>query len=183
MKRVRLGRERSMRMRCHFNTLSLLALLFAATAADGQVRPDVARRWFEEATKLCERDAGRLWGVSLCGPMVIGDPSTGTRATSQPEPQGQPPRFSAFADGPVTWGGVRWFYFPLSMLASTDADTRQQNMVHGLFHRIQFELEFMKGNNDDGYNEHLDTLEGRYWLQLEWRAHRRRTESSGSEKT
>jgi hypothetical protein len=33
--------------------------------------PQLAQRWFEEATKLCERDAGRLWGVSLCGPMVI----------------------------------------------------------------------------------------------------------------
>ena len=32
------------------------------------------KRYFEEATKLCERDAGRLWGVSLCGPMVIFDP-------------------------------------------------------------------------------------------------------------
>src|SRR5215831_3255158 len=136
--------------RHNLNVLFLLVLLGCATAADAQVQPQLAQQYFEEATKLCERDAGRLWGVSLCGPMVIGDPSTGTRATSQPEPDGQPPRFSAFADGPVTWVGVRWFYFPLSMLASTDADTRQQNMLHGLFHRIQFELEFMKGNNDDG---------------------------------
>jgi hypothetical protein len=171
-----------MKIRRHCNTLTLLALLGTATAADAQVQQQLAKEWFAQATKLCERDAGRLWGVSLCGPMVIGDPSTGTRATSQPEPDAQPPRFSGYADGPVTWGGVRWFYFPLSMLASTDADTRQQNMLHGLFHRIQFELEFMKGNNDDGYNEHLDTLEGRYWMQLEWRALRRAIESSGSEK-
>src|ERR1043165_4524476 len=99
-----------MKIRYHFHTLPLLALLGTATVADAQVPPPLARPYFEEATKLCERDAGRLWGVSLCGPMVIGDPSTGTRATSQPEPEGQPPRFSAFADGPVTWGGVRWFY-------------------------------------------------------------------------
>src|SRR4029434_2767105 len=129
----------------------------------------------------CERDAGRLWGVSLCGPMVIGDPSTGTRATSQPEPEGPLPRFSSFADGPVTWGGVRWFYFPLSMLASTDADARQQNMLHGLFHRIQPELAFWQGNSD-GFNEHLDTLEGRVWMQLEWRALRRALESTGSDR-
>jgi hypothetical protein len=172
-----------MKIRYHFDVLPLLVLLVAATPADGQVQPQAAWRWFEEATKLCERDAGRLWGVSLCGPMVIGDPSTGTRAASQPEPEGQPPRFSGFADGPVTWGGVRWFYFPLSMLASTDADTRQQNMLHGLFHRIQFELEFMKGNNDEGFNEHLDTLEGRVSMQLEWRALRRALQSSGSGRT
>src|SRR5262245_56680014 len=108
--------------RRNLNALFLLVLLGAATASDAQVQPQLARQYFEEATKLCERDAGRLWGVSLCGPMVIGDPSTGTRATSQPEPEGPPPRFSGFADGPVSWGGLRWFYFPLQMLAGTDAD-------------------------------------------------------------
>lgn len=170
-----------MKIRYHFNSLPLLVLL-DAVAADAQVQPQLAQRWFEEATKLCERDAGRLWGVSLCGPMVIFDQAAGTRATSQPEPEGPPPRFPGMADGPVTWGGQRWFSFPLYMLANTDADTRQQNMLHGLFHRIQFELEFMKGNNDDGFNEHLDTLEGRLWMQLEWRALRRAIESSGSDR-
>src|SRR5207248_2056635 len=166
-----------MKIRYHFNTLPLLVFLGAATSADGQVQPQLAQRWFEEATKLCERDAGRLWGVSLCGPMVIFDQRTGTRATSQPEPEGPPPRLSGFADGPVSWGGVRWFSFPLSMLASTDADVRQQNMLHGLFHRIQPELGLI---TEDGFNEHLDTLEGRFSMQLEWRALRRAVESSGS---
>src|ERR1043165_7737026 len=123
-----------MRIRYHFNTRLLLVLLGGAAVADAQVQPQLAQRWFDEVTKLCERDAGRLWGVSLCGPMVIADSSTGTRATSQPEPEGPPPRFPGGVDGPVTWGGLRWFYFPLSMLASTDADVRQQIMLHGLFH-------------------------------------------------
>ena len=113
--------------------------------------------------------------------MVIVDQATGTRATSQPEPEGQPPRFPGYADGPVSWGGVRWFSFPLSMLADTDADVRQQNMIHGLFHRIQPELGLMAGT-DEGHNEHLDTLEGRVWMQLEWRALRRAVESGGSDR-
>jgi hypothetical protein len=166
-----------MRIRHHFNTLPLLVLLGTAAAADAQVQPKLAQRWFEEVTKLCERDAGRLWGVSLCGPMVIFDQATKTRATSQPEPEGPPPRFSGFADGPVNWGGLRWFSYPLYMLAETDADARQQNMLHGLFHRIQPELGLI---TSDGLNEHLDTLEGRVWMQLEWRALRRALESSGS---
>src|SRR3954452_15108743 len=105
-----------MTTRHHLNAVFLLVLLGAATAAEAQVRPELAKRYFEEATKLCERDAGRLWGVSLCGPMVIVDPTTGTRTTSQPEPAGPAPRFSGFADGPVSWGGLRWFAFPLWML-------------------------------------------------------------------
>ena len=81
-----------MEIRRHFN-LPLLAMLAAAIVADAQVQPQLAKHYFEEATKLCERDAGRLWGVSLCGPLVIFDPRTGTRATNQPEPEGPVPRF------------------------------------------------------------------------------------------
>src|SRR4051812_44511982 len=169
----------TLQTRYDLKALFLLVLLGAATAADAQVQPQLARRYFEEATKLCERDAGRLWGVSLCGPMVIVDQATRTRATSQPEPEGPPPRFPGFADGPVMWGGVRWFSFPLSMLPANDADVRQQNMLHGLFHRIQPELAFMT-DADDGFNEHLDTLEGRFWMRLEWRALRRAIESTGN---
>ena len=166
-----------MQTRSHRNAF-LLLLLSAATTAEAQVQPDVARRYFEEATKLCERDAGRLWGVSLCGPMIIVDQATGTRATSLPEPGGPPPRFQGLVDGPVSWGGVRWFSFPQWMLPDKDADARQQVMLHGLFHRVQPELGFM---TDDGINEHLHTREGRIWMQLEWRALRRAVESSGSE--
>jgi hypothetical protein len=111
--------------------------------------------------------------------MVIVDQATGTRATSLPEPGGPPPRFQGLVDGPVSWGGLRWFSFPLWMLPEKDADARQQTMLHGLFHRIQPELGFI---TDDGTNEHLHTLEGRIWMQLEWRALRRAVESSGSDR-
>jgi hypothetical protein len=167
-----------MTIRDHPNALFLLVLLGAATAVEAQIQPELAKRYFEEATTLCERDAGRLWGVSLCGPMVIVDQETGARATSQPEPDAQPPRFPRFVDGPVSWGGLRWFSFPLYMLPENDPDVRQQVMLHGLFHRIQPELGFMTG---EGFNEHLDTLEGRVWIQLEWRALRRAVESTGSD--
>jgi hypothetical protein len=164
----------------HFKALFLLLLLGAAPVAEAQVQPELAKRYFEEATKLCERDAGRLWGVSLCGPMVIFDPVTKTRATSQPEPEGPPPRFPGYADGIVSWGGLQWFAWPLWLLPENSAEARQQIMLHGLFHRIQPELAFMQGMLGDGSNEHLDTLEGRFWMKLEWRALRRAVASSGS---
>jgi hypothetical protein len=167
-----------MEIRREFN-LPLLAMLGAAIGADAKVQPQLAKRYFEEATKLCERDAGRLWGVSLCGPLVIFDPRTGTRATNQPEPEGPVPRFPGLVDGPVSWGGQRWFALPSYMLPEKDADLRQQLMLHGLFHRIQPELGLL---TEDGFNEHLDTLEGRIWIQLEWRALRRAVESSGSDR-
>ena len=40
-------------------------------------------------------------------------------------------------------------------------------MLHELFHRIQPDLGLM---TISGNNAHLDTVEGRVWLRLEWRA-------------
>jgi hypothetical protein len=128
-----------MKIRYHFNTLPLLALLGAATAAQWPGPTTARPAMVRGSKKLCERDAGRLWGVSLCGPMVIFDQATGTRATSQPEPEGPPPRFPGFADGPVSWGGLRWFAFPLSCSRERCRCT-PATMLHGLFHRIQPEL-------------------------------------------
>jgi hypothetical protein len=41
-------------------------------------------------------------------------------------------------------------------------------MLHELFHRIQPQLGLLVKTSVG--NDHLDTLDGRYWLQLEWRA-------------
>ena len=47
-------------------------------------------------------------------------------------------------------------------------DQRHAMLAHELFHRIQPTLPIAYPQGDD--NGHLDTLEGRYLLQLEWRA-------------
>ena len=98
--------------RYDLRALFLLVLLGTATAAEAQVQPELAKRYFEEVTKLCERDGVGCGGTSLCGPMVIVDQATGTRATSQPEPE-EPQRIGGVVDGPFSWGGLRWFRFPL----------------------------------------------------------------------
>ncbi len=69
--------------RYDLNAVFLLVLLGAATAADAQVQPQLAQRYFDEATKLCERDAGRC-GVCRsvvrcnadCGVLRAADGST-----------------------------------------------------------------------------------------------------------
>ena len=40
-------------------------------------------------------------------------------------------------------------------------------MMHEMWHRIQPQLGLPAR---PGGSEHLDTVEGRYWMQLEWRA-------------
>jgi hypothetical protein len=64
--------------------------------AAAQVDPQRAEAYFKEAATICQRDGGRLWGVSLCGPMVFADARTQTLATNQPRPTEEPPRTLGF---------------------------------------------------------------------------------------
>lgn len=147
--------------------------------ATAQVDQERARIYFTEAAALCEREGGRLWGVSLCGPMVFADASTKTMATNQPAPEGDRPPALGFANAAMDWGGVRWSTYVWQMIPPSDEHARGRLMLHELFHRVQPQLGLL---TPDGQNDHLDTLEGRYWLQLEWRALGRALGASGTER-
>jgi len=77
--------------------------MFATPPLSSQVDPLRAEAYFKEAQAFCDRDGGRLWGISLCGPMVIADPVTGTIATNQPAPEGARPRNLGFANATTNW--------------------------------------------------------------------------------
>jgi hypothetical protein len=49
-------------------------------------------------------------------------------------------------------------------------------LIHEMFHRIQPQLDLLF---PDLPNNHLDTPDGRYWMQLEWKALSRALGSSG----
>lgn len=157
--------------------LLCLCLLAVPTLALGQVDSTLAQSYFKEAAALCERDAGRLWGVSLCGPMVFTDAATRTIVTSQPAPDGPRPGGLGYINAPVTWGGARWSVYMWAWIPHSDAQERGCLFIHELFHRIQPELKLMAGVAE---NDHLDTVDGRYWIQLEWRALSRALTSSGA---
>jgi hypothetical protein len=144
-----------------------------------QVDQQRAEAYFKEARALCERDGGRLWGVSLCGPMVIGDRRTQTFATSQPPPDAPRPQYVGLVNGPVQWGGVTWLSYAWDDLVKATPQTRNAILLHELFHGVQPQLGLRVGIRE---NEHLDALDGRYWLQLEWRALARALRSSGAQR-
>ncbi|KRA75339.1 hypothetical protein ASD78_09385 [Lysobacter sp. Root667] len=75
------------------------------------------------------------------------------------------PESVIIANTPTEWSGVRWtqLLWPLP----TEEAKRHVLLSHELFHRIQPALKLTR---DEVGNQHLDTLEGRYLLQLEWRA-------------
>ena len=152
--------------------------------AVAQVDQQRAQQYFKEAQALCERDGGRLWGVSLCGPMVIADAATGTIATSQPAPAGDRPREIGFVNAPVQWGGITWSAYIWQMIPKDDQAERGRLFMHELFHCIQPRLGLMAPRDPSaGENSHLDSLEGRYWMRLEWRALARALGASGAART
>ncbi len=128
---------------------------------------------------MCDRDGGRLWGVSLCGPVAIADATTRTLATSQPAPAAPRPSAMGFANAAVDWGGTRWATV-VWQLIPPDPHLRARMFLHELFHRIQPDLGFTPR---DQQNVHLDTIDGRYWMQLEWRALAKALAASGPART
>ncbi len=47
-----------------------------------------AARYFQEAQALCSRDKGKLWGVSLCAPMLFVDRATRRVVANQADKEG-----------------------------------------------------------------------------------------------
>jgi hypothetical protein len=136
-----------------------------------------AQEVFAEAQRVSAKEGGRLWGKPLYGPMFLVDPATRAVVANEADGQGvlRPqgsvylgtlPESVIVANSPAEWGGKRWTML-LAPTLPQDPLTRHIMLAHELFHRIQPELHLM---SEDSLCGHLDTPEGRIWLQLEWRA-------------
>jgi len=158
----------------------LLVLLGASTFSLGQSPPSIdpakAQAAFVEAQEMSAKDNGRLWGKPLYGPMVFVDPATRAAVANGPDAGGvlHPdggvyvgvlPKDVVVANTAVEWEGKRWtmVMWPLPQ----NSQPRDRLLAHELFHRLQPDLSIPLANPE---NAQLDTLEGRVWLQLEWRA-------------
>ena len=147
--------------------------------AEAQVDQQRAQEYFKEAQALCERDGGRLWGVSLCAPMVIADMRTQTFATSQPAPEGARPRLIGLVNAPLEWGGMTWGAYVWDFAVNETRRGRNELLLHELFHGIQPRLGLTVPALAA---EHLDAVDGRFWLRLEWRALARAVRESGAQR-
>lgn len=153
----------------------IFLLYLLPLAALAQIDQRRAAEVFNEAKTLCERDGGKLWKVSMCGPIVIADPATKTIATNQPVPEGPRPAALGFTNSAMDWGGTRWTAISWPSLLALQ-HVQGMLVIHELFHRIQPQLGLLVS---DKPSDHLDTPEGRYWMQLEWRALSRAIGSTG----
>ena len=106
-----------------------------------------------------------MWGVSLCGPTLFVDRQTRDVIANRPVPSSTLPSSIGIANTSVDWNGERWTMVALPLPA--DDYQRRALLIHESFHRLQPKLGFVSKETS---NAHLDSVEGRYLLQLEWRA-------------
>jgi len=161
----------------------------AGPMARGQAAPidtALARRYFSEAAALADRDAGRLWGRSLSGPLLFVNAASREILAEVADPEGRLIRDGGLYRGtlPVTepaansaihWAGRHWtmVLWPLP----GDSLERAVLLAHELWHRIQDSLGFP---STGPRNEHLATASGRLWLRLEVRALLRAADARGA---
>ena len=145
--------------------------------AVAQVDQQRAQEYFKDVQAVCEREGKRLWGMSLCGPMVIHDSRTQTIATSQPAPEGPRPRLLGL-NAPIQWGGVTWAAYMWDTLVNAPPLHAREILLHELFHGIVQKTLGLAAS--ELLNEHLDVMDGRYWLRLECRALARALRESGA---
>ncbi len=156
--------------------LLVVALPAPLRAADDAIDLAVAARAFADRSAECAIDGGRLWGVSLCGPMVFVDPASREAVANEASAAmhtaarggvfvGSLPADVIVENTATTIGGERWsmVMWPLPR----DPVARRILVMHESWHRIQDRIGLPAGPSDDA---HLDTADGRYWLQMEWRA-------------
>lgn len=152
------------------------ACYFPGKAAEESTTSDDAKKYFQEARRLCERDGGTLWGKPLCGPILLVDANSRDVFADQPDREhqlqsrdglfvGKLPANVNVANTATEWAGVKWTMLMLPLPA--DSQRRAVLLAHEMWHRLQDELGFPSSS---AANKHLDTRDGRYWLQLEWRA-------------
>lgn len=159
--------------------------LWASTGQPTHAAPDAngAAAIFRQARQISDRDGGRFWGLRLYGPMLIVDWQDSSAIANTPDSTGALRPAGAFyvgplpptvpiANTPVEWAGTRWTELLWPLQHKSDArtsgdDWRSVLLAHEMFHRIQPSLGLIR---PEITNVQLDTLEGRYLLQLEWRA-------------
>ena len=164
--------------RCvHLLSCFVASMLAAQQGSAAEIDLEAAQQGFRAAQELCTADAGRLWGVSLCGPMMFVDPQSRAVVANQADARGalheaagvftgSLPTEVNVASTATQWSGVSWsqITWPLP----PDPSRRNTLLMHELFHRIQDQVAIP--TLGEAANAHLDTLEGRYLMQLEWRA-------------
>lgn len=156
---------------------SVMVLSGAASPAPSRA-VDVGREALAEARAACTADAGRLWGVSLCTPLLIVEPASRRVVASQSPAEGRLaplgdvfvgvlPKEMNVSNTAATWGGTTYAMVRSTSLSAADPHDRARLLMHESWHAVQERLGFPAASPTPA---HLGTADGRAAMRLEWRA-------------
>lgn len=120
----------------------------------------------------CEAEGKRLWGRSLCAPVVVVNAATGAFTTSRPPPAQPLPAMRA--NTAIKWGGEDWIMVLAPL--SPDPQKKASLLFHEAWHVHQQAIGFPSNN---AVAPHLSTAADRYLMRLEWAALAAALRSSG----
>jgi hypothetical protein len=168
-----------------YATLIVLSFFTCAAAQSSSIDTKLAAQYFKQLKQSSDRDGGKTWGLALYGPIMFVDPASGNVVTNQADlahklsPQdgvfvGTLPKEISPANTAFDWAGVHWtmVMWPVSEFRQP----RERLLLHECFHRLQEKLGLPA---KDAVNSHLDALNGRIWIQMEWRALERALRQTG----
>jgi len=177
------SRTQSVHLVC--GLVSVISCVAVTSAQSSSIDLKLATEYFSQLKQTSDRDAGRTWGEALYGPILFVDPGTQTVVANQADREqkltsqdglfvGSLPREISPANTAIDWSGVHWTM--VTWPVSDFRQPRERLLLHECFHRIQNKLGLPVS---DAVNVHLDSLNGRIWLQLEWRALERALRENG----
>jgi hypothetical protein len=130
-----------------FLALAAALVLVALNPARAEASIDQAQAAsiFQQADTICKRDAGAMWGHTLCGPMLLVDPDDRSVVANQADANGvlKPsgavfigvlPVSEPISDTTMTWSGTRWCELLWPWPMREDPDMRHVTLAHELFH-------------------------------------------------
>ena len=168
--------------------VSLLVFATCTAAQTASIDTKLAAQYFRQLKQTSDRDAARTWGEALYGPIMFVDPRSSSVVANQADLEhklvfqdgvfvGTLPSEINPANTAFDWAGVHWtmVMWPVSEFRQS----RERLLLHECFHRLQEKLGLPAR---DAVNSHLDTLNGRIWIQMEWRALERALRVTGADR-
>lgn len=150
------------------------------THNDSSIPIELAENYFSKIKKICDDDNGSLWGRNLYGPMLIIDSITLDVVANEPDNEGllekrgrvyigKFPKDAIVSNSITKFGNKDWSMVDWTALPHNDGE-RNMLICHEMFHYQQRLLNLIN-EADGGYdNNHMDEMEARISIQLEWNA-------------
>jgi hypothetical protein len=156
--------------------LQVALSISTAAVAEEIVPSSEAKYALREYEHACSEEGGRLWGASLCGPMLVVDPVTRVALANVVDNGaslqaregffvGVLPDEVGLANTAFEWSGTEWAMVLLPL--PEDEKALRALLLHESWHRLQDDLALPMRACD---NNHLENTWARIWMRLEWRA-------------